>query len=107
MNNQHPCISGKRYGTISVAGRGGPEAYRSAAEESEMVNTRNDPAPAQDAHDAAAHRRRWLDENVAAFAAQARWHERHDHPLADILMGPAQDLLLVPRPVPGRGCSQA
>lgn len=52
-------------------------------------------------------RRGWLDENALAFAAQARWHERHDHPLADILMGPAQDLLLVPRPVPGRGGSQA
>lgn len=72
-----------------------------------MVNTRNDPAPAQDAHDAAAHRRRWLKGNADAFAAQARWHERHDHPLADILMDPARDLSLVSHPVPGRGGSQA
>lgn len=61
-----------------------------------MVDKRNDPTPDHDAH-----HRRWLKENADAFAAQARWHERHDHPLADILMGPAQDLLLVPRPVPG------
>ncbi len=53
-----------------------------------MVDKRNDPTPAQDAHDAAACRRRWLDENVAAFAAQARWHAQHDHPLADILIDP-------------------
>ena len=66
-----------------------------------MVNTRNDPTPDHDAHDTVARRRQWLKENAVAFAAQARWHERHDHPLADILMGPAQDLLLVPRPVPG------
>ena len=34
-------------------------------------------------------RRRWLEENAAAFEAQAAWHERHGHPLADILAGPA------------------
>lgn len=33
-------------------------------------------------------RRRWLEENADAFAAQARWHAQHDHPLADILMDP-------------------
>ena len=38
---------------------------------------------------AEARRRRWLEENAAAFAAQAAWHERHGHPLADILAGPA------------------
>lgn len=69
-----------------------------------MVDRRNDPAPAKDAD---ARRRRWLDENVTAFAAQARWHAQHDQPLADILMDPVRDRLLVPCPVPGRGCSQA
>lgn len=54
-----------------------------------MVNTRNDPNPEHDAHDTVARRRQWLKENADAFAAQARWHERHDHPLADILMDPA------------------
>jgi antitoxin CcdA len=34
-------------------------------------------------------RRRWLAENAAAFEAQAAWHEKHGHPLADILTGPA------------------
>jgi antitoxin CcdA len=34
-------------------------------------------------------RRRWLEENAAAFEAQAAWHERHGHPLAEILAGPA------------------
>ena len=33
-------------------------------------------------------RRRWLEENAVAFEAQAAWHERHGHPLADILTGP-------------------
>jgi hypothetical protein len=51
-----------------------------------MVDKRNDPTPEHDAHDTVARRRQWLKENAVAFAAQARWHERHDHPLADILM---------------------
>ena len=34
-------------------------------------------------------RRRWLEENADAFEAQAAWHARHGHPLADILAGPA------------------
>jgi antitoxin CcdA len=34
-------------------------------------------------------RSRWLEENAAAFEAQAAWHEKHGHPLADILAGPA------------------
>ena len=37
---------------------------------------------------AQARRRRWLADNADAFAAQAEWHERHGHPLADILAGP-------------------
>ncbi|WP_372923020.1 hypothetical protein [Roseovarius sp.] len=71
-----------------------------------MVNTRNDPTPEYDAHNTVARRRQWLDENEIAFAAQAELHAQHDHLLADILMGPAQEILLVPRLVPGRG-SQA
>jgi antitoxin CcdA len=38
---------------------------------------------------AEARRRAWLDENAEAFAAQADWHARQGHPLADILAGPA------------------
>ncbi len=38
---------------------------------------------------AAARQRQWLSENADAFAAQAEWHESNDHPLADIMMGPA------------------
>lgn len=38
---------------------------------------------------AEARRRKWLEENAAAFAEQAAWHERHGHPLADILASPA------------------
>ena len=37
---------------------------------------------------AEARRERWLAENADAFEAQAAWHERHGHPLADILAGP-------------------
>ncbi len=33
-----------------------------------------------------ARRQRWRTENAAAFAAQADWHERNGHPLADIMM---------------------
>jgi len=36
-----------------------------------------------------ARRCQWMDENAQAFAAQAQWHERNGHPLADILAGPA------------------
>lgn len=71
-----------------------------------MVDKRNDPTPDHHAHDTVARRRRWLDENETAFAAQAEWHAQHDHPLADILMDPVRDLLMVTRPVLGRG-SQA
>lgn len=37
---------------------------------------------------AEARRQRWLDENAAAFAAQAEWHAQNAHPLADIMSGP-------------------
>jgi antitoxin CcdA len=30
----------------------------------------------------------WLRSNAQAFAAQAAWHERHGHPLADIICAP-------------------
>jgi antitoxin CcdA len=35
-----------------------------------------------------ARRRRWQEDNAEAFAAQADWHERNGHPLADILTAP-------------------
>ncbi len=37
---------------------------------------------------AEARQKRWLEENADAFAAQARWHERNGHPLAEIMTGP-------------------
>ena len=37
-----------------------------------------------------ARRRQWLDDNADAFAAQANWHERNGHPLADILASPGR-----------------
>lgn len=40
---------------------------------------------------AEARRARWVEENAGALAAQAAWHERHGHPLADILAGPGRD----------------
>jgi antitoxin CcdA len=30
----------------------------------------------------------WLKENAESFAAQAAWHERNGHPLADIMSAP-------------------
>jgi antitoxin CcdA len=36
-----------------------------------------------------ARQQRWLQENADAFAAQASWHERNGHPLAEIMAGPA------------------
>ena len=36
-----------------------------------------------------ARRVQWREENADTFAAQAEWHDRHGHPLADILAGPA------------------
>jgi antitoxin CcdA len=33
-------------------------------------------------------RNKWLAENAGAFAAQSEWHERHGHPLADIITAP-------------------
>jgi antitoxin CcdA len=35
-----------------------------------------------------ARRGKWLSENAEAFAAQSAWHERHGHPLADIMTTP-------------------
>ena len=32
--------------------------------------------------------RLWLDQNAGAFVAQAAWHERHGHPLANIISAP-------------------
>jgi antitoxin CcdA len=40
---------------------------------------------------AEARRRRWLEENADAFKAQEEWHEKHGHPLADIMVGPGAD----------------
>ena len=40
---------------------------------------------------AEARRRQWLDENAGAFAAQAEWHARNGHPLAEILAAPGDD----------------
>lgn len=37
---------------------------------------------------AEARHRQWLTENAEAFAAQAAWHERNGHPLADIICAP-------------------
>ena len=35
-----------------------------------------------------ARRMKWLAENADAFAAQSDWHERHGHPLTDIITSP-------------------
>lgn len=35
--------------------------------------------------------KRWLEENAAAFKAQSEWHEKHGHPLADIIASPLGD----------------
>ena len=35
-------------------------------------------------------RQKWLNENADAFAAQADWHERNGHPLADIIVAPGR-----------------
>jgi len=39
---------------------------------------------------ASAQRKRWLADNAEAFAAQSDWHERHGHPLADIMTAPGK-----------------
>ena len=33
-------------------------------------------------------RKQWLEENAEAFKAQSDWHQRHGHPLADIVTSP-------------------
>lgn len=38
---------------------------------------------------AEARRKKWLVENADAFVAQSDWHERNEHPLANILTSPA------------------
>jgi antitoxin CcdA len=38
-----------------------------------------------------ARQQRWLEENAEAFKAQSEWHEKHGHPLADIIAGPGKD----------------
>ncbi|WP_422050350.1 type II toxin-antitoxin system CcdA family antitoxin [Shimia sp.] len=37
---------------------------------------------------AEARHKQWLEENKSAFADQSDWHERHRHPLADIMTTP-------------------
>lgn len=37
-----------------------------------------------------ARRRQWLTENASAFTAQADWHDRNGHPLADIMTSPGR-----------------
>lgn len=37
---------------------------------------------------AEARRKKWLEENADMFASQADWHDRHGHPLADIITAP-------------------
>ncbi|MCV2887722.1 type II toxin-antitoxin system CcdA family antitoxin [Ruegeria aquimaris] len=37
---------------------------------------------------AEARRKKWLDENADAFAAQSDWHQCNGHPLADIMTAP-------------------
>ncbi|MCF8210707.1 MAG: type II toxin-antitoxin system CcdA family antitoxin, partial [Rhodoferax sp.] len=37
---------------------------------------------------ASARHSQWLKQNEQAFAAQAAWHERNGHPLADIISAP-------------------
>lgn len=39
---------------------------------------------------AEARRKEWLAENAGAFEAQSDWHERHGHPLADIMTSPGR-----------------
>jgi antitoxin CcdA len=33
-------------------------------------------------------RKKWLEENADAFAAQSEWHDRNGHPLAEIITAP-------------------
>jgi hypothetical protein len=49
-----------------------------------------DPVETASLENGDARRRRWLAEKAAAFAAQAEWHARHGHPLADILASPGR-----------------
>ena len=38
-----------------------------------------------------ARRKAWLDENRQQFEAQAEWHAREGHPLAEIMAGPGAE----------------
>lgn len=40
---------------------------------------------------AEAKRSQWLKENEAAFAAQAKWHEDHGHPLEEVMATPGKE----------------
>ena len=40
---------------------------------------------------AEARRQQWLADNAVAFAAQADWHDKNAHPLADIMAGPGAE----------------
>lgn len=37
---------------------------------------------------AEARRQQWMQENAETFVAQAEWHDREGHPLADIIVSP-------------------
>jgi hypothetical protein len=52
----------------------------------------NTPQEPSSQKEASALRDQWLNENAAAFAAQAAWHEEHGHPLTDIVSGPLTPL---------------
>lgn len=52
----------------------------------------NTPQESPSQKEARALRDQWLNENAAAFAAQAAWHEEHGHPLTDISSGPLTPL---------------
>ena len=52
----------------------------------------NTPQEPSSQKEASAHRDLWLGENATAFAAQAAWHEKHGHPLTDIVSGPLTPL---------------
>jgi antitoxin CcdA len=44
---------------------------------------------------AEARHKKWVEENTDAFAAQADWHERNGHPLAEIIAAPGGDSLKI------------
>lgn len=75
-------IASKRKTSLSAAVPGSTSAQAlrasgSAATESDLQQAETE-----------ARRHLWLEENRAAFAAQADWHDRNGHPLAEILAAP-------------------